>query len=150
MTIASLDPKPKALPLRTRGIRPWLGLAAACLLAGQLTFLAGPARAVTDWAVTDWAEALGQPLSPDAAGTGAGQLLVQAGESGPLYPVPTLDTDVQIQVSGLVARVRVSQSFRNPSADWLNGIYVFPLPEDSAVDHLRLTIGERVIEGATA
>ena len=140
MTIVALDPAPKALPLRTRDFRPWLGLAAACLLAGPLTFLAGPARAVNDWA-----EALGQPMSPDAAGTG--QLLVQAGESGPLYPVPTLDTDVQIQVSGLVARVRVSQSFRNPSADWLNGIYVFPLPQDSAVDHLRLTIGERVIEG---
>src|SRR6266566_3742243 len=27
------------------------------------------------------------------------------------------------------------------------GIYVFPLPEDAAVDHLRMQVGDRVIEG---
>jgi hypothetical protein len=26
-------------------------------------------------------------------------------------------------------------------------VYVFPLPEDAAVDHLRMRVGERVVEG---
>ncbi|MCC7327077.1 MAG: marine proteobacterial sortase target protein [Burkholderiales bacterium] len=60
---------------------------------------------------------------------------------------PLLFTDVQMNVSGMVARVRVEQRFVNPTAEWREGVYVFPLPENAAVDHLRMRIGERVIEG---
>ena len=60
---------------------------------------------------------------------------------------PTVDTTVDIKITGLIARVRVTQHFFNPSNDWLNGIYVFPLPEGAAVDHLTMQIGERLIEG---
>ncbi|HEY7532898.1 MAG TPA: marine proteobacterial sortase target protein, partial [Nitrospiraceae bacterium] len=31
--------------------------------------------------------------------------------------------------------------------DWAEGIYVFPLPDTAAVDHLRMKVGERIIEG---
>ena len=31
--------------------------------------------------------------------------------------------------------------------EWVEGVYVFPLPDEAAVDHLRMTIGERIIEG---
>jgi Ca-activated chloride channel family protein len=41
----------------------------------------------------------------------------------------------------------VVQTFQNPQPDWYEGVYVFPLPENAAVDHLRLRVGERVIEG---
>jgi Ca-activated chloride channel family protein len=41
----------------------------------------------------------------------------------------------------------VVQRFRNDSLDWVEGLYVFPLPEGAAVDQLRMKIGERVIEG---
>jgi len=61
--------------------------------------------------------------------------------------VPRLDTRVRIAVTGLLARVRVQQRFRNPSPEWVEARYVFPLPDDSAVDHMRMRIGERVIEG---
>src|SRR4029453_6323801 len=37
--------------------------------------------------------------------------------------------------------------FVNPAAEWPEGVYVFPLPEKAAVDHLKMQIGERVIEG---
>ena len=47
----------------------------------------------------------------------------------------------------MTARARVTQRFVNPTADWREGIYVFPLPEKAAVDHLSMQIGERVIEG---
>ncbi len=40
-----------------------------------------------------------------------------------------------------------SRRFKNASEDWVEGIYVFPLPERAAVDHLRMKVGERVIEG---
>ncbi len=58
-----------------------------------------------------------------------------------------LNTDVGISISGLVARVTVRQEFRNTSQDWVEGVYVFPLPDDAAVDRMRLHIGERFIEG---
>ncbi len=58
-----------------------------------------------------------------------------------------LDTKVQMDITGSINRVTVKQSFTNPSNQWAEGVYVFPLPEDSAVDQLRMYIDERVIEG---
>ena len=58
-----------------------------------------------------------------------------------------LDTKVQMNITGTINRVRVEQTFINPSNEWVEGVYVFPLPEDSAVDHLTMHIGDRVIEG---
>ena len=60
---------------------------------------------------------------------------------------PILKTDVDITVTGMIARATVKQRFRNPDDAWKEGIYVFPLPENAAVDHLLMHIGERVIEG---
>ena len=40
-----------------------------------------------------------------------------------------------------------TQRFVNPTAQWREGVYVFPLPELAAVDHLKMHVGERVIEG---
>jgi Ca-activated chloride channel homolog len=47
----------------------------------------------------------------------------------------------------MVVRAVVRQHFTNPSGEWAEGIYVFPLPEDAAVDHLTMRVGDRVIEG---
>lgn len=75
----------------------------------------------------------------------AGSLLMRM-ENG--YVTATLlNTDVEIRVNGLVARVSVMQEFRNEGAEWVEGIYVFPLPDKAAVDHMRLYIGDRFIEG---
>ena len=60
---------------------------------------------------------------------------------------PLLATEVEIRVTGHVARAKVTQRFGNPHPDWYEGVYVFPLPERAAVDRLRMTIGERVVEG---
>ena len=60
---------------------------------------------------------------------------------------PILKTDVQIRITGMIARAIVIQDFENPGSEWQEGIYVFPLPEDAAVDHMRLKIGLRTIEG---
>ncbi|MBB3066859.1 marine proteobacterial sortase target protein [Limibacillus halophilus] len=74
-------------------------------------------------------------------------LFFQGGESGKAYAAPLLKSDVVIDLEGPVARVTLRQRFRNPSKRWLEGVYVFPLPEGSAVDRLTLLVGERRIEG---
>jgi Ca-activated chloride channel homolog len=83
-------------------------------------------------------------VTPGEMNTGA--LLLQSDDGG-LVEAPRLQTDVVMAVSGTIARVTVTQRFENPSDRWLEGIYVFPLPEQSAVDALRMEIGDRVIEG---
>jgi Ca-activated chloride channel family protein len=81
---------------------------------------------------------------------GRGELLLRTDEAGLYRPAPILATTVRIKVSGMVARVVLRQQFRNPSEDWLEGRYVFPLSEEGAVDRMRLIVGERVIEGRIA
>jgi len=79
-----------------------------------------------------------------------GALLLRTDQAGRYTPAPILKTDVHIAVTGTIARATVRQEFTNPSrekGDWLEGVYVFPLPETAAVDHLRMRIGERIIEG---
>jgi Ca-activated chloride channel homolog len=67
---------------------------------------------------------------------------------GTLYSkAPELNIDVAMTVTGMINRVTVIQSFSNTTDNWQEGIYVFPLPENAAVDQLRLKIGERIIEG---
>ena len=76
-----------------------------------------------------------------------GSLLFKSADSPDYIHAPTLNTEVTMQVSGMVVRATVIQSFTNPSDAWAEGIYVFPLPDNAAVDHMRMHIGERIIEG---
>lgn len=77
----------------------------------------------------------------------SGSLLIESALPGQYYLAPAIDTDVRMDINGLIARVQLTQHFSNPSSGWVNGIYVFPLPENAAVDHMRMLVGERVIEG---
>jgi Ca-activated chloride channel family protein len=82
---------------------------------------------------------------PIPADMQAGSLLMKMSQG---YVTATLlNTDVNITVNGLVARVSVMQEFTNEGSDWMEGVYVFPLPEKAAVDRMRLYIGDRFIEG---
>ena len=62
-------------------------------------------------------------------------------------PAPVINTDVEMDIAGLSARVRVVQQFKNDTPYWVEGTYLFPLPEKSAVDSLQMKIGERLIIG---
>ncbi|WP_432704678.1 marine proteobacterial sortase target protein [Ensifer sesbaniae] len=84
-------------------------------------------------------------VHPNDLGTGA--LLFPSKEPGYFVEAPRLATDVTIDVNGPIMRTRVTQRFENPSKGWVEGTYVFPLPEDSAVDTLKMQIGDRFIEG---
>ena len=77
----------------------------------------------------------------------AGQLLMQTQQGGVQQPALQLESAVHFSVSGIASHVQLKQRFRNDSNDWVEGRYVFPLPEQAAVNRLRVTIGERVIEG---
>ena len=101
----------------------------ALILAGLISVLAAPAAGAEVGRITE------------------GTLLWRTAEQSTLVPAPAVKTDVRIVVTGIVARASVRQEFTNPSALWAEAIYVFPLPEDAAVDHLRMRVGDRAIEG---
>jgi Ca-activated chloride channel family protein len=58
-----------------------------------------------------------------------------------------LNTEMQVDVTGLVARINVSQAFRNSGRGWSEAIYRFPLPDGSAVDRMTVQVGTRVLVG---
>jgi len=77
---------------------------------------------------------------------GAGQMLLQS-EGGQPALALTQQSKVHIKVSGMVAHVSLEQTFQNNSQQWVEGTYVFPLPDEAAVNRMRMKIGERIIEG---
>ena len=76
-----------------------------------------------------------------------GSLLLKTTEAGKMVEAIQLATNVEIDINGPIARTKVTQRFRNPSDGWVEGTYVFPLPETSAVDTLKMQIADRFIEG---
>jgi len=111
-----------------------IGLLLATVLAAALAF--GDGRCV---------EQIGPAVTMDEVEQGS--LLLQTAEPGRFVAAPTQATDVRLVVRGPLARGHVTQRFSNPSDEWVEGVYVFPLPADAAVDTMRMRIGERVIEG---
>ncbi len=77
----------------------------------------------------------------------SGGLLLKSSEAGKYLEAPRVATDFTVIVSGPTARTIVTQQFSNPSDGWVEGVYVFPLPENSAVDSLKIVSGTRVIVG---
>ena len=77
-----------------------------------------------------------------------GTLLLEKPETPGRYdPAPMQQTHAQILVTGPIARALVKQRFLNPGTGWAEAIYAFPLPEDAAVDRLRMRLGDRILEG---
>jgi hypothetical protein len=87
------------------------------------------------------APALASSLVP-AQGSG---LLLGTADARGSKPAPVLASDVHIEIAGVVARVRLTQIFRNPSQQPLEAVYAFPLPSGAAVDGLSLAIGKRAV-----
>lgn len=74
-------------------------------------------------------------------------MLLKTSQPGVYAEAPALKTDVRLHVRGIVMRGEVTQTFENSTPQCAEAVYVFPLPENAAVDTLRMTIGQRVIEG---
>lgn len=79
------------------------------------------------------------------ASPGGGELRITgpAGEVTGLCPLQ--HTDVQADVIGTVARVCVGQTFVNATPGKIEAVYVFPLPENAAVDDMTMIVGQRRI-----
>jgi Ca-activated chloride channel family protein len=122
---------------RTRHSRRALITAFALLAAAPAATLAP-----TPIIAADTADASTQDDGP-----GTGTLMLQGLKDTSTLPAVRLGTDMDVTVSGSVARVRVTQAFRNTSNAWMEATYLYPLPEDGAVDSLKMVIGQRVIVG---
>jgi len=75
----------------------------------------------------------------------SGSLLLKSDDG--YADAPRLGIDVDLMVSGPTIRARVTQIFRNPTQDWMEATYVYPLPAGGAVDTLKMVVGDRVIVG---
>ncbi|MEQ9482078.1 VIT domain-containing protein [Coleofasciculus sp. F4-SAH-05] len=60
---------------------------------------------------------------------------------------PLKHTEVEAKIAGNLSRVEVTQRFENPFTQPLEAVYVFPLPDEAAVDDMEIKIGDRIIKG---
>ena len=75
-----------------------------------------------------------------------GGLYVQTADNQLVFPLK--HTEVQAKIAGNVSRVEVTQTFENPFTEPLEAVYVFPLPDEAAVDDMEIKIGDRIIKGS--
>ncbi|HUT34901.1 MAG TPA: VIT domain-containing protein [Planctomycetota bacterium] len=101
------------------------------------------ALASTWLAAGEAAQPQGNPAERDVT---QGALRIVTKEGG-VVECPLKHTDVRADVSGFIARVKVTQTFHNPLDEKIEAIYVFPLPHKAAVDDMTMVIGERRIVG---
>jgi hypothetical protein len=71
-----------------------------------------------------------------------GTLIAHDQVTGIKSELPRLSTKGEINVTGPIARARVTQRFANPTDNWTEALYAFPLPENAAVDTLYMVIGD--------
>ena len=62
-----------------------------------------------------------------------------------LDQLPLKDTNVQIDVSGVIADVKVRQTYRNEGTRPINARYVFPASTRAAVYGMRMRVGDQII-----
>jgi len=121
---------------KVMGGRPFwrsLALAAAALMA-LVTISPSVALATKAAALPIKPEPQGCLISLDPHGQPAG-----------LFPLK--HTDVKVEISGFLARARVTQLFENPYTDKIEAVYTFPLPQRAAVGDMTITVGDRVVKG---
>jgi Ca-activated chloride channel homolog len=80
-------------------------------------------------------------------GPGTGCLKTRLAREDREVDLPLKHTDVKAQVSAYIATVQVTQEFENPYDEKIEAVYVFPLPENAAINEFVMTIGERRIRG---
>ena len=87
------------------------------------------------------------PAPDGEEGPGCGAMLAKRPKEDKEIPLPLKHTDVKGQISGYIATVDVTQKFHNPYDEKIEAVYVFPLPQNAAINEFLMTIGERRIRG---
>lgn len=124
--------------------RPPTTITSAALALLAMSALSAPAHAAQE-------AALSMRDRVDLSDIRRGSLLIPDPEHPGLYlEAPNVETRFDVRVAGLIARTTVRQRFTNPSRNFVEMLYVFPLSETSAVDQLKMMVGERIIEGQIA
>ncbi len=67
--------------------------------------------------------------------------------SDDVYEAPSLSSKVHFTINGLILRAELQQTFTNNTDQWIKGQYLFPLPDNAAVNELSMRVGERLIMG---
>src|SRR5215211_4767934 len=88
-----------------------------------------------------------QPAAAEKPVVPGGELQILGKDGKPKAYCPLKHTDVTADVAGFIARVKVKQTFHNPSDEKVEAVYVFPLGQDGAVDEMTMTIGDRRVVG---
>ena len=78
---------------------------------------------------------------------GCGTLMCKRPDEEKEVPLPLKHTDVNAGISGYIATVEVTQQYHNPYDSKIEAVYVFPLPQNAAVNEFIMTVGERRIRG---
>jgi Ca-activated chloride channel family protein len=86
------------------------------------------------------------PASEKDRGPG-GSLNIIHPEVSPGSACPLEHTSVKAELSGFVARTRVTQVFKNPLDKKIEAVYTFPLSAQGAVDEMLMRVGDREIKG---
>jgi Ca-activated chloride channel family protein len=88
-----------------------------------------------------------QAVPADEDTPGCGAMLAKLPKKDKKIPLPLKHTDVKGQICGYIATVDVTQKFHNPYDQKIEAVYVFPLPQNAAINEFIMTIGERRIRG---
>ncbi len=107
----------------TRAVTPIAAIVTAGLLAGS---------------------ALATPTPPAADVSMSPYFVVKGGQAG-VDTMPLRSTRADVQISGTIAQVKVTQVYDNSGDDVLEAIYVFPGSTRAAVFGMKMTVGERTI-----
>jgi len=111
-------------------------------MAGLMTILLAVAFLSHAWS-QDSAEVT--PTEEPQVTQGALRAVNEDGEV--ILEFPLKHTSVYAQISGFLAQVEVKQHFHNPHNEKIEAVYVFPLPENSAVNEMIMVVGTRNIYG---
>ncbi|HEY8460443.1 MAG TPA: VIT and VWA domain-containing protein, partial [Blastocatellia bacterium] len=98
------------------------------------------------FALLDRAGASAQTIAANDKVT-QGQLRIVDAHGKPGELCPLKHTGVKAEVSGFLARVTLTQEFHNPRDEKVEAVYLFPLPQRSAVDQLTMDVDGRLIRG---
>lgn len=74
-----------------------------------------------------------------------GSLYAVGKQGKELGACPLKNTTVKTEISGFLARVRVTQEFQNSFTDPIEAVYTFPLSQNGAVDDMTMKVGERIV-----
>jgi len=88
-----------------------------------------------------------KPSTVEAASATPGSLEI-VGKNGSVTGVcPLRHTEVRGAIDGFLARVTVTQVFENSATQKIEAVYIFPLPENAAVDDMTIQVGDRTVRG---